>query len=276
MNKMQVFAKENKTMKVANSLVLLLMFASVLFSQAGDQNATQPDFSPLIRILSTKPYVEQECKDTTFTNWPYELKICTYSTNSPIGKNLRVIVANPSVEQLEKWIVDAGDQIDGIKYLKEKDPAHYVKSLVEIGRFVRMQSSFIFPLDGQIWEDMLGDGVGRVYIFQKGVTKTKSARGGRYCRIVSLTREEYANYVFAKIDSTVTTDSVLSKLMLYQNWCDKCFELHKQAWNSERHEGFRAKAHKWNQLFLKKNPKFCTTMSPAEIVAELKRIINNN
>ena len=79
-----------------------------------------------------------------------------------------------------------------------------MNSLVKIGRYVEDQSSFIFPLDDQIWEDMKGDRIGKVYTFQRGVTNTTTVQGGKYCRIISLTREEYANYVVAKIDSETT------------------------------------------------------------------------
>jgi hypothetical protein len=76
----------------------------------------------------------------------------------------------------------------------------------------------------------------------------------------------------AKIDSTLNTETVLKELNLYRDWCTKCLEIHQQAWNNTKHDGFRAKAYEWNKKFLEKYSQF-KTMSSAEIVTKLKEVI---
>ena len=261
-------------MKIVRMLFIALTLPIALLAQEGTSTDTAFNFTPLRQMLSTKPYVEQECRDTVFEGWPYKAKICTYSINSsPIGKNLHVIVADASIDQLQSWVTDAGDQIEAVKYLKKNDHVSYVKALCEIGRYIKGQSSFIFPLDGEIWEDMEGDGTGYIYLFKKGVTNTGRATGGTYCRILSIRREDYANYLVSQ-DSTLLFDKVLEGIHSYKNWCDKCMEMYKEAWTSSNNEAFRAKALNWNKSFMSKNPDY-KTLSTIQILEKFKEAIRN-
>ncbi len=217
----------------------------------------------LVKLLSTKPYVEQNCVATTYPGWPYAAQRCTY-TSGPLTTS--VTVANPSANRAAAWIVDSAVEIPRLAALKGSQQAAYEDGLKAIGLAMLYQSSRIFPLTGGIIEDM-GGGY-KNYPFEKGVTQGCST--GCYCRVNSLHRTEYCQYRAAK--KLETQSACLSRVGtsgLTAAWGAECLGNHVAAWTSDRNEHFRAKAFVANQTVASKCPT-ATSCTPSQVVAAVK------
>jgi len=197
-----------------------------------------PPPADLVKCMDTKPYVESKCTPTTFAGWPHPAQACTYST--PIG-TLAVTVANPSATQVATWIVDAGDSIPAIAHLKESDPKSYLRALQSVASALMIQSGRIFPLQGDVGEDMGGGYV--AYPFTKGVTKPcPTGEPHCYCRINSLSRADYCAYQasLGKESVTACRARVGYGQGAADNWLDECISNHSAAWDHSTNLHIRA------------------------------------
>jgi hypothetical protein len=217
----------------------------------------------LVAALDDTPYVEQSCKSTTWSGWPYAARKCTY-TSGPMTTS--VTVANPSPERVAKWIVDSAGFIPTLWKLRTSSPANWEKGLIAIAGFVMGQSSRIFPLEGGIIENM---GSGYVnYPFDRGVAVGCSS--GCYCRINSIHRTEWCGYrEFLGAASYSACISQVGASGLTDAWGDECLQNHVAAWKADANQHFRAKAWKANQSVMSACPSY-TACTPAEVVKAVK------
>lgn len=188
----------------------------------------------LVAALGTKTYVEESCAPATYKGWPNEAQRCTYRNG------LVVTIANPPPERVARWIVEASRRIPALDALHERDRASWEAGLLAIAAHTIAQSSRIFPLSGQIWEN------GTVYRFDRGVTSTCS--DGCYCRVNSTSRQQwckYADKVLGKGDEqTCLTTMGQTASKLTSAWLTQCFDNHVASWSSDSNEHYRAMA--WN------------------------------
>ncbi|MCK6503200.1 SH3 domain-containing protein [Myxococcota bacterium] len=184
-------------------------------------------------LLSVTPYVEQDCRDTSLEGWPFEAQRCTYNGG------LVVKVANPSAEQVTAWIADASQLIPALWALEERDRDAWKDGLEIIASHTLYQSSRIFPLEGEVDE-------GYVYDFSRGVTEGCSS--GCYCRINSLTRQQWCEYADKELGLEDEEDCLdeYSTTEWTEAWADHCLDAHRAAWTGVHH-GYRAMAWWANQ-----------------------------
>lgn len=187
----------------------------------------------VVDTLSTVPYVEQDCAETTWEGWPFEAQRCVYNDG------LVVTVADPSAEQVTAWIADASQLIPALWALEERDRGAWKKGLKVIAEHTLYQSSRIFPLEGEIDE-------GIVYDFDRGVTE--GCTTGCYCRINSLSRQQWCDYaanVLGSVDESECLDEY-STTTWTEAWADHCLDMHRAAWTGVHHH-YRAMAWWANQ-----------------------------
>jgi hypothetical protein len=231
--------------------------------EAGASGAGSADAEPLdvpaslVAALGGKTYVEESCASTTYPGWPFPAQRCTYRGG------LVVTIANPTPENVARWIVDASKLIPALDALHQRDRASWEKGLVLIAKHTIGQSSRIFPLAGQVWED------GTAYVFERGVTKTCSS--GCYCRVNSLSRQDWCAYA-AKVLGTEDESACLAKYgqttsTLTEPWLSHCFENHKASWQLDRNEHYRAHAWRVNRSIAAKFPNPATASGPAVVTA---------
>lgn len=214
----------------------------------------------LVSALSSKPYVEESCTKTTYDGWPNEAQRCTYKNG------LVVVVADPPAERVARWIVEASRLIPALDALHERDRASWEKGLLVIAAHTLGQSSRIFPLVGQIWEN------GTVYRFERGVTKTCSS--GCYCRVNSVSRAQWCKYqdrVLGKGDEqTCLATMGATTSTLTEPWLAQCLANHVASWSSDANEHYRAMA--WNaNLTLSTQFPDPGTASGADVVTALQK-----
>jgi hypothetical protein len=189
----------------------------------------------LLLALSARPYVEEHCTATHVVGWAHAAQRCTY------GAGLVVTVADPSAERVARWIVEAAQSIQVVAALRARDTASYEACLVRIARHTMTQSSRIFPLAGQISEDV-------VYEFRDGVaygygSYTRTCRTC-YCRIDSLSRAQWCAY-----EAGTGHGSEASCLSRYGGetgwndaWASECVANHSAAFEADANEHYRAQA----------------------------------
>ncbi len=191
----------------------------------------------LVAALGDKTYVEGSCVPVTYAGWPYAAQRCTYMNG------LAVTIANPPPDRVARWIVDASSLIEALDALHQSDRPNWEKGLLVIAKHTIGQSSRIFPLDGQVWEN------GVAYVFERGVTKTCSS--GCYCRVNSMSRQGYCAYA-SQVLGTETESACLAKFgqttsTLTEPWLAHCFDNHKAAFTADRNEHYRAAAYAANK-----------------------------
>ncbi len=129
------------------------------------------------RRLPARSYLEERCEPiAAIAGVP--TKRCRYR---PKGAELSVDLAVVSRALLARWIVDAV-RADP----RWKTEAETREAGLALASYVVAQSSGAIPLAGEVWEDLAGDGVGRAYPFDRGV----SSKSGT-CRPMSLTAREW-------------------------------------------------------------------------------------
>jgi len=161
--------------------------------------------------------------------------------------------------------VDSVTLIPALDALKVSDPASYTEGLVMIAVAVLNQSSRIFPLSGDIVEN-LGGGYTR-YPFDRGVTAGCSS--GCYCRINSLHRTEWCAYEASLGGSESACLDRVGRSGLTRAWGDHCLQNHINAWESERNEHFRARAYRYQQSVRGRCPR-AGSCSGREVLAALR------
>ncbi|HUS63705.1 MAG TPA: hypothetical protein VMZ28_04140 [Kofleriaceae bacterium] len=210
----------------------------------GDPDAAAPALvvpASVIDVLDETPYVEGSCTATSYPGWPYEAQRCSYTAG---GVYAEVTTATPSPERVGAWIVDASQEIPALWELATTDPAAYAEGLGMIAWAVMIQSGRIYPLEGDVVEN-LGDGY-VPYYFVDGVTY--SCGSGCYCRVNSLHRTEWCAWqahvgagsyddCIAQVGASGYTDA----------WGGQCLGNHAAAWQSDRNEHFRARAYRYQQ-----------------------------
>jgi hypothetical protein len=198
---------------------------------------------------------------TTYPGWPHEAQRCTYRNG------LVVTIANPSPDRVARWIVDASRTIAALDALHERDRAHWEEGLLVIAAHTIGQSSRIFPLLGQVWEN------GTAYRFERGVTSTCTS--GCYCRINSTSRPQWCAYAVEVLGVETDNASCLAKygqptMTLPEAWLAHCFANHVDAWSSDKNEHYRAQAWAANRALA---PRFPDPMvaDGAAVVAALEQ-----
>ena len=230
--------------------------------EAGAPDAAPPLDVPasLVKALGGKSYVEESCQSTTYPGWPYAAQKCTYQTN------LVVTIANPDADRVARWIVEASSLIAALDALHVRDRASWEQGLAVIAAHTIGQSSRIFPLAGQIYEN------GTVYEFERGVTSTCST--GCYCRINSTSRAQWCKYAADVLKTEPGEADCLAKYgqttsMLTDPWLSHCLENHVASWTADRNEHYRAQAWAANAMLAAKiaDP---STAKGADVIAALK------
>lgn len=230
---------------------------------AGPPEAASPPLdvpASLVTALGGKTYVEESCQSVMHPGWPYPAQKCTYQ------KNLVVTIANPEPDRVAHWIVEASSLIDALEALHTRDRAGWEAGLKVIAAHTIGQSSRIFPLAGQIFEN------GTVYAFERGVTSTCST--GCYCRVNSTSRPQWCKYAAAVLKTEPTEADCLARYgqstnTLTDPWLAHCMENHVTSWTSDRNEHFRAQAWAANALLATKI-KDPATATSADVIAALK------
>ena len=198
----------------------------------------------LVDALDAVPYVEGSCTDTSFPGWPYEAKRCTYTSGGVPGD---VITATPSPERVGRWIMDSADEIPALAELRTTDPGAYEQGLAIIATAVMIQSGRIYPLQGDVIEN-LGDGY-IPYNFSAGVTTTCGA--GCYCRINSLHRTEWCAWQDHRgAQSYDACMGAVGDRGFTDAWAAQCLGNHAASWTADRNEHFRARAYRYQQAMI--------------------------
>jgi endoglucanase len=187
-------------------------------------------------------YMEQNCVSTTYPGWEgYPLQQCTYSVkghHDPVRKTTKVILLDPSPEQLARWVVSTCVNVTGDAGLR---------CTRTLSRQIMGQSGAQFPVAGIVFEDILPEnGVFEVFAFRNGVTVRvsgvthlgtsqptaaeieKSLHGEvisalKFARIQSTTREQYRANGGTRVVAGLA-------------WIEVIRDLYKAAWGNDRNE----------------------------------------
>ena len=220
-----------------------------------------PTPASLLHALSARPYVEEHCAPTTFPGWAHAAQRCTY------GHGLAVTVADPSAARVARWIVDAAEHIAAVAALRTRDPAHYEACLVRMAQHTETQSSRIFPLTGQISEDV-------VYEFRSGVaygygSLSRTCRTC-YCRINSISREQWCDYEAGAGHGASSTclASYGGNSGWNDAWAQHCLATHSASFEAESNDHYRAQAWLANRDLAARFP-HPTTAAGADVLAAL-------
>lgn len=228
---------------------------------AGPPEAAPPPLdvpASLVKALGQKTYVEDSCQSTTYPGWPYAAQKCTYQSG------LVVTIANPEPDRVARWIVEASSLIAALDALHTRDRASWEVGLAVIAAHTIGQSSRIFPLAGQIFEN------GTVYKFERGVTSTCST--GCYCRINSTSRPQWCKYAVDVLKTEIVEADCLAKYgqstsTLTDPWLAHCMDNHVASWTTDRNEHYRAQAWAANTMLAAKIPDPMTATGAAVIAA---------
>lgn len=228
----------------------------------------------LVEVLAGDPF-GVDCPVVEDAYWPFEARRCTYAI---ADRSYDVVTATPSAERVGSWIADASSMIPALAALEATDPRAYERGLAVIARYTMNQSGRSFPLDGVVFEDFEG---ASEYEFRGGVTfgitneKTRSC-GDCACRPNSLHRTEWCTYVadgLAKDREATSVGTCVASLGGERGWSDAwastCLQIHADAWESGRSDGYRALLH-----FVQKNqiePALAgKSPTPADVVAAIE------
>lgn len=196
--------------------------------------------------LQRARYMEQNGEAATYPGWEgFPLTKYRYAVTDKNGqqKSATVIMLNPSVEQLARWVVKACLVVKG-----SADSAYTDK----LFNRVLEQSGGQFPVAGIVFEDQIPqDGIYEIYCFRNGVTVQvngvphrgtapptgdeieKSLNGeviwiGRFARLQGTTTEEYtANGGTTEVGNNANRKAV---------WLEVSRQLYQAAWGNDRNE----------------------------------------
>jgi len=218
--------------------------------------------SELVKLLSTKPYVEESCRPADDARFGAAAKRCRYEV---MGVAAEVLVANPDAERVARWIVDAAGYVAPLEAVRESDPGAWQRGVVALGRHVRQQSSRIFPIHGEIVED-LGAGP-RAFRFDRGVV-TPCDKGSCRCRINSLTPGAFCAYLEATGGDRAACAAKYQGAGTAEAWRQACVDNHVRAMNADHNDHFRAKALLVGRAVEKRCARGC---APALVVVHLEK-----
>lgn len=211
------------------------------------QDAVERVINKYANKLKNSRYMEKNCEPTTYPDYEgLPLTKCKYSVKDSNGviKTATVIMFNPSIEQLARWVVNTCMEVKG-----NASPSCTDK----LFDHVIGQSGGQFPVAGIVFEDIIPeDGFTEIYVFRHGVTVVVSGvehrstrqptdeeiekslfgevkRTFRYARIQGTTREEYKA-------NGATVDVGDSKTKRKLTWLEVSRDLYKAAWGKDRNE----------------------------------------
>jgi hypothetical protein len=196
--------------------------------------------------LRNARYMEQNCEPATHTGWEgFPLSKCRYTVVDKNGlkKEAAVIMLNPSIEQLARWIVNSCVEVTG---------SAAPSCTNQVMKWILAQSGAQFPVAGIVFEDILPhDGTHEIFAFRDGVTVkvdgvehrgtrppssdeiARSLTGavtwvGRYARLQSTTPQQYRDNG-GQEDVGDDTKRTLG-------WLDVNRKLYQAAWGHDRNE----------------------------------------
>lgn len=211
----------------------------------------------VLAVLSPKPYVEEKCTAEG------EARRCKYTS---LKIDAEVLVINPDAERVARWVADAVGYIAPLEAIRESEPVLWARAVKAFARQVRMQSSRIFPMKGQIVEDLGGGAV--AYEFDRGVV-TPCDKGNCRCRINSLTPRAWCNFVEAMGQDGKACRAKFEGADGDGAWRDHCAANHAAAMRSLHNDHFRAKALGVGRAVEKKcGAKGC---KPGEVVMRIEK-----
>ncbi len=186
----------------------------------------------LLKVLETQPYVEVACKPVEELGFS-DAKKCSYTA---MGVEAEVVVANPSAETTARWLMDAARSCAPLESIRLSHPEAWERGVRAFARHLRLQSSRIFPLRGDIVED-LGDGP-HAFGFDRGVV-TPCLKGSCRCRINSLTSSALCRFRASRGEDKDACTKTLSE---DEAWRIQCVENHRSALSSGSNEHLHARA----------------------------------
>jgi len=181
----------------------------------------QPDEGALLHEiearLPARSYLEERCEPGTLLEG-VPTKRCTYRR---MGRALSVTLADVPRATLAEWILRASAAEEGAT----ADPKTLRADALSLTDYVVAQSSGAIPLEGEVWEDMRGDGVGALYRFDRGVSEHSGT-----CRPMSLTAKEWCS---PSVDRAACERG---------DFHQTCVDFLRRALASGRHDGLAARA----------------------------------
>ncbi len=198
--------------------------------------AVLDDIAPLTRALATKPYVEERCEPAAHPVFA-KAKRCRYAV---MGLAAEVLVDNPDPARVVQWATDAASYVAPLDALRLSHPAAFREGVLAFVLHVKHQSSRIFPIAGEIVED-LGGGATR-YGFDRGVV-SPCDKGNCRCRVNSLTPGAWCR--FADHLGEETRAACLERYEGTQGderWRERCANNHQLSLDQAHNPHFRAKA----------------------------------
>jgi hypothetical protein len=231
-------------------ILYLSLFSAAMAPALPRANGTQPTLPvdalervrAFFEVRVGVRYMEGDCRPVSYPGWEsFPVQECTYGVKGrrdTARKTAKVVMLNPSSDQLARWVVATCVEVTGRARLR---------CTGALGRHIIGQSGAQFPVAGIVFEDIIpADGVFEVYAFRDGVTVRvrgvnhrgtaqptaeeieKSLSGfvlstGRYARIQGTTREQYrANGGSKDVNGLA--------------WLGVSRELYQAAWGQERNE----------------------------------------
>ncbi|MBL8744228.1 MAG: hypothetical protein JNK04_24145 [Myxococcales bacterium] len=217
--------------------------------------------SSLAPVVGRKPYVEERCVPAASPQFPSAQR-CKYEV---MGIAAEVTIANPTPDRVAEWVVDAAAYVGPLKAIRESHPDAWLRGVTAFMTHIKQQSSRIFPLEGDIVED-LGAGPKR-FAFDRGVV-TPCDRGNCRCRINSLTVGAYCRYRESRGDDRHACLDRYEGKDGDAAWRDACRDNHARALTQTFNEHFRARAWDVGRRIEERCKAGC---KPGEVVARLEK-----
>lgn len=250
MSRQMMSTKIQRSLLMLSTMFLFSMPLLLVIATAGVARAQETTLPPeaLLRVKAFfearmgSRYMEQNCEPTTYPGWEgLPLQQCRYSvkgSRDAVRKTVKVILLDPSPEQLARWVVSTCMEVTG---------GARSRCTGTLSRQIIGQSGAQFPVAGIVFEDIIpANDIFEVYAFRNGVTVRvsgvthlgtsqptaaeieKSLNGvvtwaGKFARIQSTTREQYL--------ANGGTRNVVGLA-----WLDVTRDLYKAAWGNDRNE----------------------------------------
>ncbi len=221
------------------------------------------DVEPPAAVLATldkTPYVEDRCEPASGGE-----RTCRYSM---LGLDATVVTRTPDAAVVARWIVDASSYAAPIDALFDVDRAAWEAALSLVARHVRNQSSRIFPVRGDVVEQ-LGSDAPRAFRFDRGVV-TPCEGGGCACRINSLRPGALCRYREAMgLEAGDACRARLGGPSGDGAWRAQCQSNHAAALDRSHNEHFRAAAFDLGRRIEERCPGGCPAPRVLEVTSAL-------